>query len=577
MILTKAAKKILTELHQDQKQICKYMGHAKPHLCQINDSQWTLNDNSSLVEKFLTILLGHVTNDIFNEDNCKPLREYIIKILLNTKRFIHICRLLSYLAHETYIPQNGEADCLKLCAFIIANSIQFIASKVLNIGKKCLQKQINNGLLFERYIVGWVKQTTKVCPMILDSYMKQHHERSLLKVHNMLSVYHPRHACLLAKSRYTLQHKPLTALKRKLSSDETLIITKRILHGSRPNSVKDVIQPSVNFVLNLAVIELCFTQATKLSSEDLFSLLTSLKDIPLDVDINYVVSGLTDMARSRLRVKFIEVNKEYCTCHTKCCGYDFSEVLRDEIENKALKRHTTIFCCQRCMLTPLVRNTRARKPRMKICSSNPSLETCSLDNCSTFRDIPLYTVEYKGFGLYKYQHLFYMTNVVNVIEELSGKNATGPSSQLYGMCYGGSRICFTRLKLDIQSSINKKNILTSCHDEERYMCNQCSNKDIYVKDSRKLSTYTYGNDIFDSNTCVNHSLNELENGANVKNVIKKICKGCKMKFLCSHTMLTITRIAVQLMSCDNIRLYKKAIYRIQLVKLVILYLISHDE
>lgn len=576
MILTKASKHILSKLPDDRHLICKYFGYAKPHCCQIDDPQWRIYYKDPSVLKYIAVLLSYTTDTVIDNKLYDSLSQITVKILSETDRFIHFCRLLSYLVHETWIPETGEAEGLSLCAFVIASSIEYTISKILSISKKCLRQQINDGKLCRKQISP-KRPGIKINPQLLNNYMKRYHESSLLKIHNMLSESHPRHPCLLMKSRYTLQHKPLTGMKRKLSSNENLIASKRLSQGLNTNTIHNAVKPSPNFALNLAIVELCFMQAAKLSSYNLFSFLTSLGQVPLDVDVNYVLSGLIDMARNRLRVKFVEVNEEYCTCHTKCCGYDFSRNLRHELEEKALKRHATIFCCQRCMLTPLVRHTKARKPRMKICSSNPALETCSLDNCSTFRDISLYNADYKGFGVFKYQHLFYMTNIVNVIEELSGKKATGPSSQLYGMCYGGSRICFSQVRGDLKSSLDVNRQITSCYDKERYMCTNCLNKNVYTAHSGIIISCLYGKNILDVGTCIELSINELERGLCMQSVMNKICTGCKLKFLCHHAMPIAINGLLSFSCEENQTLYKKAIYRVQLVKSLILYLLSHNE
>jgi hypothetical protein len=581
MILKKGFKSILEKLYRDRHIICHYMGNAKPHLCQIDDPLWPLCD--SLQKRYISILISYVTNNINIQIITKEKYIEFIESLCESNIFIYFCKLLSYVVHETWVPENGEGEGLMLLASVIADSVEYALSVLLNISKKQLQKQIEDGVrnIKRQKKNSQKKVIGKLTSTHINIYMRHHHYKSAVKIQNMLSISHPRHTCLLMKSRYTLQHKPLTTLKRKMSSHENTIITKRISHGLVPTSIYDIIRPSPNHIRQVVVIELCFMQAAKLSSSRLFSLLntinnnTSLVLGHIDVDVNNVISGLTDMARNRLQVKFIEVNKEYCTCHTKCTGYNINEILQKEIIIKGLRRDTTISCCQRCMLSPLVRNTRARKPRMKICASNPTCETCSLDNSSTFRDVPLYTADYNGFGVYRYQHLFYMTNSKNIIEELSGKKTTGPSSKLYGMCYGGSRTCLFRLQLNICSSLRKHN-KTSCRVKERYLCKLCIQENKYSADTDMSIPYLFGQSIYDSGTCINMSLEELERGAEISDTVMKICTGCKLKLLCVHTTMVMITGILAIDANINIKLYKKAIKRTQFVRLLILYLMSHN-
>lgn len=576
MPTTVLSEKFLKHIHKNHYKICKYFGNAKPHLCQIQDSFWPTFSDDELIKGYLSNLIFSIFKDTITEDIDITENGPIIKMLSSCKIFMHTWRLLSYFLCETWLPDDGETEGLSLLSYILSDCTEFAVHGCT----KARQKQTRNSQT-TTHAMSRRKHYKKMKPAMrsssLSTYITKKHYKSLIKIQNILSVSNSHHTCLLAKSRYTLQHKPLTSLKRKLSSGENIIITKRISYGLNPNSIYSVIKPSVNYVKQASTIELCFIQAAKLSASSLFSLLMSLKEIPADVDVNYVVSGLVEMARSRLRTKFIEVNKEYCTCHTKCTGYNVNGILNVELVHKGLKRSTTISCCQRCMLSPLVQNTRARRPRMKICVSNPGLETCSLDNCSMFRDVLLYTCEYRGYGKYKYQHLFYMTNTVNIIEELSERKTTGPSSVLYGMCFGGSRTCLFRLQLNICSSL-KMEKGSSCTQKERYMCKSCLQAKMYLSEPAKLINPLFGTSKYDKNTCVNLALCDLEKGGCLDLIIKNICLGCKLKFLCCHTMVNVARGINNIKPSNfNKKLYKKAINRALLVVQIKHYLMTHNE
>ena len=572
MIVSDSCRNILKMVNEEQILIHQSFGNAKPHLHQIPNVQLLYYFNGNAIRNCIFKMMDHVLHK-----QCVKVCVEIVELLFGSRVFLHFCRLLAYLIHDTWIPENGEAEGLTICTSVIAHTIEYVVCKMLHIGKKILNKYINGTLIDQLKTKRKKKISATITSEHIDNYLKKTYKNNLIKIHNMISVNHPRHTCLLSKSRYTLQYKPLTNLKRKLCSDENSLVTKRIKRGLDPDSIYDSVYPSVNIVYQLSIIELCFMQAAKLSSSSLFSFLMSLQNIQLDVDVNYVVSGLIDMARNRLRVKFLEVNQEHCTCHTKCTGYNLSNVLREEIEFKGLKRHTTIFCCQRCMLTPLVWNTRAHKPRIKICASNPSIETCSLDNCSTFRDVALYTAEYGGFGRYKYQHLFYTTNILNIIEELSGKKSTGPASQLYGMCYGGSRICQARLKSNICSSRKTQNQYISCRNRERYMCTTCIKNGHYAEDYQKMRSCLFGKNAYDIGSCIDKSLNDLELGEDIKTVLNKICTGCKIKFLCSHTSLAISEGVISVNATSDPLLYKRAIKRAFLVYKVRYYIFINSK
>ena len=569
MILTSSCKRILKNLHTDRYDIINCFGNSKPHRKNIGNTTLPMfYFDDHLPHYYIGILINYVLSGKYRE-----IYILLCKLLYGSRYFLHFCKLLSYLVYDTWVPENGEAEGLNLCASAIAHTIEHFASKFLNISKKNLHNCTRDDILTQG------KKKKRSCSDMtsaqVDMYMNKNFDTNLTKIHNMISVHHPRHTCLLSKSRYTLQHKPLTILKRKLSSDENTIVTKRIKSGLQPESIYEKITPSINYVRQVSVIELCFMQAAKLSTSSLFSLLLSISDVPLDVDSNYVISGLIDMARSRLRVKFIEVNKEYCTCHSKCTGYKLSHVLREEFESKGLKRSTTIFCCQRCMLSPLVWNTKAKKPRMKICASNPSLETCSLDNSNFSYGVPLYTANYKGFGRFQYQHLFYMTNITNVIEELNDKCPTGPSSQLYGMCFGGQRICQARLKANICSSRKQQHNI-SCKDKVRYMCTSCTKKNFHRIDYFDSSQVLFGRSMFDRGTCIDKALDDLERNQCISHVINDICTGCKIKFLCAHTSLLISKSITNINILEDPLLFKRSIKRAKLTNYIRYHLITKD-
>ena len=292
--------------------------------------------------------------------------------------FLHFLRVMMYLLSDTWIPDNGKSESVMICSSVILDSIVFAIHNPI--------KSIN-------------------------AYIKNNFHEHILKLQKMLNSSHARNNCLLLKSRHTVQQKPLTAIKRKLGQNENLIVTKRLALSNNIKASMRNVHVSPNIILNAAIMQLCLTQAYFLSSSKLFNFVNSIKRFPMNVDEHCTLAAIVDISFNRSRTKFLEVNSEYCTCHTKCLGYNIPCDIMKDILQVALDRNTTLLCCQRCMLSPLVRNTRAKKPRLSISAFNPGLHTCSLDGCSIFRSVPLYSAKYEGFGKYKYQHIFFLNQL----------------------------------------------------------------------------------------------------------------------------------------------------------------------
>lgn len=535
-----------------------YLGDAKPCVEHIDDPLWPLCRQSCFKSNFFSVLLSCTI---------KQKSTIISNILAQSHIFMHFCKLLSHLTHTTWIPENRPAEGLQLCLSIILDAIYYTTSMISNTSKRKLQKCINSGIFPN---IKTHKQKDKNSNL-LNQYLRKTHMKNLKKIHKMLCSFNPRYNCLLMRSRYTVQHKPLTRLKRKIGSLENSIVTNRVARGLDPSSIYDVIKPSINIVRQAAITSLILGKAAHVSTTDLFSLLDSLDDIPQDTDCIYVVSNLVDMARNRLRTKLLQVNENFCTCHTKCTGYDFNSFWTNEISCEGVKRDTTILCCERCQLTSTVRNTRARQPRRTICVTNPGLPVCSLDGCREFYKTNLYTCEYFGFGVFRYQHLFYSTNTTNDIEQLSDKTPTGPSSNIYGMCFGGKRVCMKKFWTNCLSSLHC-NTQTKIKTKDTFLCPDCAGikKTMMKIHSNYYSTNKWN--MLDANTCVEFSQRELQKTKDVSSVIKKICLGCKLKFLCSHlTKLHENPLEATLLS-EKLTIIKKAI----LLNRIRYYLIKNE-
>lgn len=568
MALSVPVKLILRKLSENKNLMRNYLGDAKPHLVQLDDETWPLCYKFSFREEYFSFLFSNILGNVeMNTD-------IFVNILSNSRTFIHFCRLLSYLVHETWIPENGQSEGLKLCTIIIVDVIEFVVRTKLGISKKTLQKYIANTLPPKQMMSLKNAKHEEINSHLLDMYLNVCQKENLTKIHNMLSPFHKRHTCPLMKTRYTVLHKPLTYLKHKLGEIENEIVTKRVARGSHPESIHDEVKPPLNFVYGASVLELGIIAGGKISTNDIFSTVRKIKEIPRDVDSVALVSSLTDMARNRLHVKFLEVNEQYCTCHTKCLGYDLNSVLKEEVSNKGLTRNTTITICQKCRLTPVVRNTRARKPRMSLSESNPKHQTCSLDHSCALEDINLYTCEYKGFGVFRFQHLFYTTNATNAMDEVSEKDPSGPSGNLYGMCFGGSRTCLNRFWCNMPSS--RYTYKAMYGNKERYMCRKCIDKGIFSNTFSQCVSFLYGKNVFDKTTCIDLCLDELEKTKSFSHTINKICNGCKLKFLCSHTPSLSLQAIITLSNWnDNLRMVKRTIYRTHLVNEIRRYLLSH--
>ena len=470
MSKSKFAENILKHLQKDQPLICHLFGTSRPILDDIKGKKFIIYaKNRDIVLYILELMKYTIHNNILTKFPRKK-KTTCLKMLARSRWFIHVCRLLSYIINITFVPEDGCADRLKTCAKILTDCIHYSFCKVMNISKKCLHKMIIYSNTKPSFKKNFYKPVYKLSHT-LDHYILKNHNKLLQKINNLICINHSRHVCLYAKSRLTLLHKPLTQFKYKINKLTNKLVTTRMKSGENEKSIHDNISCPVNFVHQAAIITSCFEKIEQLSNADLQSFLSSKLsvELPLDVDLYYVLGGLIDAARNRLKTKVLEVNSNRCTCHAKCTGYDLKGAIKQELECDGLKRDTMISYCSRCMLSPVVWNTKFRRSHLKICANNPSLQICSQDNNVMFTDASLYSAEYEGFGRYRYQHLFYSTNDISIIEELCGKKCTGPATELYGLCYGGDRLCLQMPRSEIASSRKEKtlridrNILFRCY------------------------------------------------------------------------------------------------------------------
>lgn len=464
--------------------------------------------------------------------------------------FIHLMRLTCHFIRTTWteIPYHKKesTNVMIQCAHALVYSIECHAielrvhlKRLLPITSmcrkaiRCHRREANTPIMMRSLPsgIGTVGQ--------LHSRVKRQSAELIKRLSRIACGTHARHNSLPSAHRHTFLHKYFTRIKQtafKLSSD---LVTERWKRAALDPAmyVTQPIKPADNYAKRLAILELVMHGITVLKIPQLLTVIDMVMNAPakytemLAYDIEYInlLTLLYTTGRARFRTKFLRLNENGCTCHTKCTGpLGNNRDLEKRIYDQSLSLHAQCLICGICRLSPFIENTTREKPRICLSSKNPAIDTCSLDGSSSFKVVPLYELNTRwgnGRPMLQYQHLAYTTNSVNVADELLHRSYSGRKSRIYGICFGGFRTCKQRYTVDSPTARNRVKQINSYKDVGYWFrCPSCtsSNRDCGPPSSLALSDV-------EENTCIARvftTLGTLTAG--------QMCRGCKAAVFCHH-------------------------------------------
>ena len=355
-----------------------------------------------------------------------------------------------------------------------------------------------------------------------------------------------------------------TQNKRLIGTLNNNLITAKWLNAENPDDVTRIVNPDVNYPVRLARCDHIINNATELSIEDLTTVIDllalyitdgtrhlsqdvgSLEHPPqaTDADLLYIFNNLNTAGNSRFRTKMIEVNVRGCYCHTKCTG---NTGLDPYIENYqydvALKVHAANIVCGLCRINPAIVNTTSYKPRRYINSLSPSMNTCSIDGCASFKNAPLYTLDVADDGwTVRYSHKFYISNAGNVCNEVSTGVRESSNGRFTGICFGGKRTCIQKIVDEMPSAKEKRRTNPFTDYAHWWTCTYCGMLD-YEKEDKMYERRNIGSCI----EKVTHTSLTMMRNAGVYDVdedtdismamtleVMTMCRGCRTAVMCHH-------------------------------------------
>ena len=246
-----------------------------------------------------------------------------------------------------------------------------------------------------------------------------------------------------------------------------------------------------------------------------------------DSDIIQMRSLLCNAMHSRLNVKLLNVNVFRCTCHAKCVGIISNKFVENKIWEESLRIYSDLMVCGLCRLSPVIENNMANRPRRSVSIQNPSQEACVLDGCSAFRHVRLCVCDVAftktGKLRYRYEHRFYCSNAITIMNTLNKQNQTGTFCKIFGVCFGGQRTCKKLILITIPSSRSPKAHEGFLHTERFYKCLECSS--IFQQHAITERNLGYADN---NTTCLSrYFMGEAIN-------IRSMCRGCKLAAFCYH-------------------------------------------
>ncbi len=365
------------------------------------------------------------------------------------------------------------------------------------------------------------------------------HRTGLMKLYAMcLNGNRSQKGCCL-NARKTHFDKEITRLKKTMCEQNCRYITdRRMANQDLAVASAPARKPKipVNLVRNTALAELTIfagcqlsiNYRSKLFAEHVEALTFERGDEALVQQIN----ALLEKQQASVSVKLVDINQAGCTCLSKCTGYGRSTEEQRAIHGKAgsLALDNTVAVCTQCMLSPMARNTTAKKPRPSIQATNVELRGCSLHSGDTYRYVSLYRATVASSG-YFFRHSFYATNTVNYCAEQSNLNKSGPTNHYCGMCVG-KRQCLNLIH-GTGNSVRKQRD----GDCERYSdiwsfrCLSCRDADCDSFNAKRENTCL---PLMTNAMNAAYKSGELGYEEAAEACVQSACVGCCLFLLCQH-------------------------------------------
>ncbi len=512
----------------------------------------------------------------------------LVMACMKDANFIHLMRLTAHFIRTTWTNtsygMNEPGNVMIQCAHAIVYSIECHAielgvhlKRLLPItsmrcrGTHPRQRGANLPIMMRPLPsgVGTVGQ--------LYSQVRRRSAELIKRLSRIACGFHARHDSLPSAYRNTFLHKYFTRVKQTAFRLSSNLVTERWKGATRDPAmyVSRPIKPANNYAKRLAILELVMHGITMLKMTQLLTVIDMVMNAPakytqmLAYDVEYInlLTLLYTTGRARFRTKFLRLNENGCTCHTKCTGpLGNNRDLEKRIYDQSVSLHAQCLVCGICRLSPLVENTTRERPRICLSSKNPAIDTCSLDGSSSFKAVPLYELSTRwrdGKPMLQYQHLAYTTNSVNVADELQHRPYSGRRSRIYVLCFGGRRTCKQRHMVDSPTARNQEKQIVSYKDMRYWFrCPTCSSSDRdYGPPSSLALTDT------EPNTCIARVF-----AVSASLTVGQMCRGCKAAVFCHH----IDRYLCKCIMDEN--LCATAIYRrIRLLERVRRLLLDHRE
>lgn len=381
------------------------------------------------------------------------------------------------------------------------------------------------------------------------SYTKKHHKH--LKNNTF------------CKAKIAYMKKLLANKKRTIRSKINLMVTEKRVNSNTDDDVFVTFKTPIYFAHNIAESALCLQKSINsriLPTWRLFDLVAHNNGTIFDsllenatIDLLHTLSNIIDFINSKMYIKLIVVNPPTCTCHVKCKGYKTRNIV-DIFDNTVLQSISEITRCKLCRFSPNVYNTSAKKSRRNLCHQNIANPVCSLHNTPTMEKVGIYEANIDKTGAYYHKHVFYVTNSINIVATLMGKKKAGPKFRMYGLCYGGSRLCYNKVVVYVADSKNKCSISSSTSLYDKFICTEC------ITHRVKCNDFLIGTGFEDKDSCVGDILKRITGPptrAQVETFIGNMCDGCKMKILCPHVVINLRNYAFSVSNVLKVKHYSR--------------------
>lgn len=269
--------------------------------------------------------------------------------------------------------------------------------------------------------------------------------------------------------------------------------------------------------------------------EDIFNNFTRNVDKRTnDLDVLHLQRMIIDHMRSRINVKYVEVNIAQCTCLAKCMGLiGKMGSVKDEIEKDILCTSNMEIVCAFCRSAPAVESTKStKKARREIPVRNTAYDRCAGCGTAMYKFARLYICDIRK-GQHdrteiRFSARFFTTSSRRFTNEIDGKKDKTPAAKFHGMCVGGDRRCNQLVQVEEASmpKIKPPNLLSNTRLWTR--CLRCCNRDHVT--SMLSSLRIVNTEAIEKNSCLARFINDK----NDKITIEEFCTGCLIASTCFH-------------------------------------------